>query len=302
MPLSPALALPRCEKLFLNFSAVVVLWIFGSYPALAATEPCQVADQISTIDASRRPDVSMPSSASTGDPVSLSWKVPGSPKNDGSYLIVGFPEPTSFRGDGFVALTPKARAPHSIKSREELARLVVPLTGDLANLNGVATITFFESGMKRLGWTLVEVETTGTDTCRERTLSFGEITIDVGSGKPEILTQDVFDDELPISSYLSNDKRFLIREYASRYEVVRPDTSDALFEHAGTSPRFSYGGRFVSSYDGSGRLEILDILAQKIVFTESEVACGSAPIIILAIGVIIAERGASLEQLVRQSG
>jgi hypothetical protein len=235
-------------KYVLKTSAALALCIISlsstleAAPAQGLLGPCQITDEITKINLSRQPSVAVSKNVSAGDPISLNWSVPKPPQDNASYLIFGFPEATRFRGDGFIALLPNARAPHSLRSRREETRLVVPLTGDLANLRGIATVTFFESGARQIHWAIVDVEPTGQSHCRERIISFGAISVEIGLGKPQIFTQDVFNDDQPMATYVSNDNRFYLREYANRYEVVRSDNGGLLFEHAGQSPRFSHGG------------------------------------------------------------
>jgi len=141
----------------------------------------------------------------------------------------------------------------------------VPLTGSLANTEGSADLFFFERGSKSVAWEIVQLPLTVEARCVETVTARGNFSVDIRYGQPQIVTQDRFAEGQPKSTYRSNDGRFLLLEFADRYQVINKTTGDLLFDHAGTSPRFSHVGRFVTSFDGSHHLEILDVLAQKIV-------------------------------------
>jgi hypothetical protein len=255
-----------------TFAIAALFSVGANSDLLAATDsktpPCRVSEQVTDIESSRQPRISVLNSTLSGDPLSLKWSVPEPRPNGDAYLIIGFPEETRFRGDGFVALQPKARAPRSLKSHEEETRLVVPLTGDLANLNGAAEAIFFESGLKKIQWEIVDIDSAAS--CRETIRAQGEATVTVRLGAPQIFPQNAFEEDQPLRTLTSNDKRFLIREFANRFQVIESVSGNRIFERAGTSPRFSPTGRFVTSNDSSKRFEVSDLLAQKVVFSDSD--------------------------------
>jgi hypothetical protein len=95
------------------------------------------------IDASLRAIVGIPAtSVVTGHTIRIEWEVAGQFFDLDAYLVVGLPEAMRFRGDGFIALPPNARAPRSITSNESTTRLIVPLNFSPASagLFGVPTI------------------------------------------------------------------------------------------------------------------------------------------------------------------
>ena len=183
----------------------------------------------------------------TGEATRLEWEVAGQYHGRDAYLVIGLPEAMRFKGDGFIALPPHARAPRSIKSSEDATRLIVPLTGSLANTKGSADLLFFERGRKSLTWEIVQLPSTGEAHCFETLMAHGRFSVDVRYGQPQIVTQDRFAEGPPKSTYLSNDGRFLLLEFADRYQVINKTTGDLLFDHAGTAPRFSHAGRYVTS-------------------------------------------------------
>jgi hypothetical protein len=243
--------------------------------AQSLAAPCRATAQTINLDPLLRANVRVPAtSAVTGEATQLEWEVSDQFHGQDAYLVVGLPEAMRFQGDGFIALPPNARAPRSIKSSESATRLIVPLTGSLANSKGSADFLFFERGRKSVAWEIVQLPPNGKAHCLETVIARGSFSVDVRYGRPQIVTQDRFAEGPPKSTYLSNDGRFLLLEFANRYQVINKTTGDLLFDHAGTTPRFSHVGRYVTSFDGSHRLEILDVLAQKIVFTTSAIEEG----------------------------
>jgi hypothetical protein len=237
--------------------------------------PCRVSastvDVTPTVEAKIETDAK---AAITGEPISLKWDVRTDSLANDVYLVVELPNAIRFRGDGFVALPPNARAPRSIRTGEGSTRLITPLAAPIANPTGMAELVFFESGVQRVEWQIVQLPPDNVNPCIERTISKGEFSVEVRLGRPQLVTQNHFAVGTPKQTYISNDLRYLLLEFTDRYQVLDQATGDLLFDHGGTSPRFSHVGRFVTSYDGSGRLEILDILAQRIIFTSSAVEQG----------------------------
>jgi caspase domain-containing protein len=243
--------------------------------AQSLAAPCRATARTTNLDPSLRANVSVPAtSVVTGEATKLEWEVAGQFRGRDAYLVIGLPEATRFAGSGFVALPPNARAPRSIRSGESATRLIVPLTGSLANTKGSADLLFFERGRKSVAWEIVHLPLTVEARCLETVTARGSFSVDIRYGQPQIVTQDRFAEGQPKLTYLSNDGRFLLLEFADRYQVINKTTGDLLFDHAGTSPRFSHVGRYVTSFDGSHHLEILDVLAQKIVFTTGAIEEG----------------------------
>jgi hypothetical protein len=222
-----------------------------------------------------QPNVSLGSGAAiTGRPVQLKWDVPPTKQGAERFLVIALPEAVRFGGDGFIALPPNDRAPRSIRSGQDRTRLIVPLSGPLANPKGSATIIFYESGSEQLSWNIVQIHSGTDNTCIEQSVSKGSIDSDVRLGQPHLLTQNRFSEGDPLEVYGSNRDRFLLLQFADRFQILNKKTGDLILDHDGTSAKFSPKGRYVSSNDASGRFQLLDVLAGKIVFKTSAVQEG----------------------------
>jgi hypothetical protein len=255
----------------------LTLATFGNAAAQGSSHlpPCRVTAQETALEASIRPIFKLAGNAATGEPAALEWNISNPSISRDAYLVVALPEAIRLRGNGFIAVPPNARATRSIRSDSDKTRLIVPLTGPLANTKGAAELIFFESGPKRLDWTIVQLPSGESIPCVERVLLRGQLQVDVRLGAPQLVTQNRYPVDSPKSTYVSADSRFLLQEFNDRYQIIDRATGDLLFDHAGTSPRFSQMGRYVTSFGGSHRLEVLDILAQQIIFVSSEIEEGN---------------------------
>jgi hypothetical protein len=106
--------------------------------------------------------------------------------------------------------------------------------------------------------------------CLEHVLASGTFPLDVKLGPAQLISQDRFATGTPKSTYLSPDTRFMLLDFGAIYRLMDRTTGDLLFEHAGAAPRFSHTGRYITSTAGSDRLEVLDILAKKVIFSSSD--------------------------------
>ena len=265
----------RYSQVFIVIYSLLVALAPECAAAQHLTAPCRANARTINLDASLRAIVRiLPTTAVTGRAIQIEWDVGGQFRDWDAYLVVGLPEAMRLQGDGFIALPPNARAPRSIASNESATRLIIPLTGSLANTKGSADLIFFEQGMKSVGWEIVQVPMSSGAPCLESVIARGSFNIDVRYGQPQIVTQDRFAEGLPESTYLSSDGRFLLLQFADRYQLINKATGDIIFDHAGTSPRFSHTGRYVTSFSGSHRVEILDVLAQKIIFATTTIEEG----------------------------
>jgi hypothetical protein len=209
-----------------------------------------------------------------GEPIQLKWHVPPETTDRDRFLIVGFPRNVRFGGEGFVAVTAGARAPHSLRTLVNGVRLVVPLGGENSNLDGSAKIKFFVGGEIKLPWTIVELRSDPGDKCTELVLQSGSLALQGSSGQPELVLQDRFATGSPKSSYVSSDRTLILSEFKDRYQVHDQATGDLLLDRPGTNPRFSPTGRFVTADLASGHTEIVDIRAQRVIYTSDDVDAG----------------------------
>lgn len=217
-------------------------------------------------------------STATGDTAKLEWDIrsiaEGDVRND-AFLIIGLPEAVRLKGEGFIAVPPQARATRSIQSLDGQTRLIVPLTGPLANLKGEATLLFYTSGELQVPWEIVQLRSTSSlSPCTEVVQARGSFEIAVELGPPELVTQNRFAQGRPKAVYESADARFLLLEFSGRYQVLSKESGELIVDQNGTSPRFSPRGRYVTSFEGDRRLHVLDILARKVVFSTTDIEQG----------------------------
>ncbi|MBR0820321.1 caspase family protein [Bradyrhizobium liaoningense] len=257
--------------------SVVILAMVAALLDVAHAEqpaaPCRVNSQKSASDPALKLDVSLDPVAKTGQPSKLSWNVSQSTHSGDLYLIVATPSATRFSGDGFIAVPAGARAPRSIKAHAGQTRLVAPLAGAVANPQGSASILFYATGQQKIDWAIVEISS-GNTLCNETLRAQGSASVNVLSGSPQFVAQDRFATGDPKSSTVSSDGRTVLFEFADRYQVFDKESGDLLVELAGTSPRFSPFGRYISARGGSGRLQIFDVVAQRVIFETDEVLEG----------------------------
>ncbi|MBP1184183.1 caspase domain-containing protein [Methylobacterium sp. PvR107] len=245
--------------------------------------PCRVDEAITQIE----PDINPNIKALDGNPLSgeeskITWNLRDQTLNDDMYLVVAMSELVRFKGEGFVALPPRSRAPRSIKGLEDRTRVVIPVSGHLSNINGVFDVTFYEPGPQVLYWQIVRLPKSETSICKQVTVAHGSLEINVQPGRPQLVTQNRFTEGSPKNIQESDTGRYLLYDYGDRYEVFDAATGDVLVSHAGSSPRFSSRGRYVTSFDGSKRLEIVDIIAQKTIFASSTLEQGDFGGVIVA--------------------
>lgn len=258
----------RYAKIALQLAVIAQSWVlcFGEAHA-KEPQPCRVA-QTST-ETKREVDVAfgIASAAAAGEGVTVSWKVTLPSSAGDRYLIVApSDEGVRFLGEGFAAFTPQARAPRSIKFAENQIRMVIPLSGALSNPTGQAQIRFFRSGEQKVQWAIVEVGEDAERRCTERRLREGASKIVIGLGRIELLPQNKFEKFAAEATYTAPNGRYTLHQGKQRYQIIDEATGDLIVDRAGTKALFSTTGRFVSAHDSAGRLEIIDIMANKTIY------------------------------------
>ncbi len=216
-------------------------------------------------------DFNLPTNVNAGSSIRAHWAVKPIQSQGNRYLVIASPDDRlRFSGEGFFALTPEARAPQSMRFEDKSVRVIVPLSGALANPAGSADIFFYHSGSQPIRWAIIEVGKDETQRCIERILRSGETQVTVNFGLPELLPQNRFDNFVSESTFVSTNGRFLLHQGKQRYRIVDRVTGDLLLDRSGTKPHFSPTGRFLSALDDAGRLEIIDLVANRSIHRTSE--------------------------------
>ncbi|TYL92736.1 caspase family protein [Bradyrhizobium rifense] len=252
----------------MKLAIATVLSFFFVQSAAAVPAECRATSGADKIDSTLHAAVTIRNDARTGQPSTLSWQISKSPELRDSFLVVGFPGTTRFGGDGFVALPPTARAPRSIRAYEEKTRLIVPLSSSTPSTTGSAKIIFYNAGATKITWSIVGLPPRGAPPpCVEANFLNGILDVQVTSGPPQFVAQDRFSSGDPKFTFVSNHSKFLLSVFQDRYQVIEKNTGDLVLERAGREPRFSPSGRYLTARGGSGRLEVVDLLIQQVVFT-----------------------------------
>ena len=189
------------------------------------------------------------------------------------YLVFGFPEAVRFNGSGFLALTPTARAPRSIRAETGATRLIVPVAGAFSNRQGNAQVQFFSVGSFDIHWSIVEL-VPNRATCTETTVASGSLRLMVSEGSPEIVLQDRFAAGLPKAFYRTASGHSTLSVFDNRYQIKDVATGDLLLDRAGKNPRLSPTGRYVTAEFEDDRIEIVDILAQRVIYKTDDIEAG----------------------------
>ena len=160
-------------------------------------------------------------------------------------------------GADFMAFATGAKGPHGLAHGNGSARALVPLhrVTDTAT-SGEISVRPYARGIQTIAWAVV---TAGT--CGERVLSRGERSIEVAVGPPEIVVQDRFATDAPITRTRSPAGTRVVRLQGPLRDSRRCDRRQNL-ERPGTSPAFSPTGRFVAArHTSRGDIEVFDLVS-----------------------------------------
>jgi hypothetical protein len=243
--------------------------IYVTHKSHAATsELCRVESQVSQ-QADNLPISLSSESAIAGAPAVLKWTAETSSIRGDQYLVVNFPDAVRFRGTGFAAFTAGARAPRSIKFGADRVRLIAALSGELKNPVGEAGVIYYQSGPSEIEWAVVNVAPDGGGKCIETVLKIGAIALQVGLGRPELVSLNRFDQFKGEKRFRSPNGKDILYTEAGRFQL-RNGAGDLVLERAGTEPSFSETGRFLSFLNSAGRLEITDTITNSAVYVTSD--------------------------------
>ncbi|TFF22892.1 hypothetical protein E3C22_10570 [Jiella endophytica] len=179
-----------------------------------------------------------------GDKASIAWARGRFPEREPVFLMVSFSEPVRLGGEAFYGLLPNARAAFDIAWNRDRTRAVVPLFGRKVPTSGTLAVAPLFAGDVAVDWTVV-----GYDGCniREAPEGRGRAILRVSAaGKPQIVVNDPTDLGTPNGVLASPDGTRRIVVYKDRFRLLDTATGAELLERAGTDPRFSPTGRFVT--------------------------------------------------------
>ncbi len=171
----------------------------------------------------------------------FTWKTSGAPPLGPAYLVLATDAPARFRGTGFYALTPEAKAPFRIKQFLKDTRVIIPLHVKGTPQNGEIKIRPLIAGPLKVSAAII-----GYTQCGENPdpapIAF-DMTVEPGA--PEIVIADRFDLAKPDQIIASPDGTRRIEIYGPRYHLIDAATGALLADDIGTEPRFSPTGRFI---------------------------------------------------------
>jgi hypothetical protein len=260
---------PWLPTLLCRALSLTALFFFAGVMRTAAQSaaPCRAEMTINASGLAASWQFQLPTSVTAGQPIKARWSVKSIEAPGDRYLVIAsIDDGVRFSGEGFLALTAEARAPRSMRFGEKNIRMIVPLSGPFANPEGSADIFFYHSGSQSIRWALIEVGEDDGHRCVERLVRSGERKITVGFGGIELVPQNRFDKFVSETTFISANGNFVLHQGTQRYQIIDRVTGDLLLDRAGTKPHFSPTGRFLSALDDAGRLEIIDLVANKSIY------------------------------------
>src|SRR5690606_38760362 len=116
-----------------------------------------------------------------------------------------------FSGDGAIALAPGERAPHEIPYRIEAMRLAIPLHAGADKAGGLSVIPYV-TGSMAMEWAIA-VASEG----ELRVLEGGSLRVDLASGMPKIVVQDVYAVEWPLETVASTSGDYRLDVFSGHF-------------------------------------------------------------------------------------
>jgi Flp pilus assembly protein TadD len=218
-----------------------------------------------------------------GDPINLEWQAvyrTAAQCKAPVYLIVDTEQEFRASGNGFIAFPPGVPGPFGIAHEVTKFRIFVPLHAGVGQKVGQLSLHFFREGTASANWTVVEVPRLFDDSEFAEDydgkapieLARGALPLefDIASGEPEILVRDRFSTELPVKMVAAPDGVRQMQIFKEFYRVVDGASGDLVFERSGMAPNFSPSGRFIAAFAEGGGLEIVDLVAEKVIFQSAE--------------------------------
>lgn len=198
-----------------------------------------------------------------GDMVKVRWSRGDLPKHRVPvYLMISTKTPVRFKGNGFYALLPNAKAAFDIPTYKNTTRAIVPLYGKGVATSGVINIKPILAEKLELNWSVVGyTRKCGKTHASENT----PIEIAVRTGTPRIVVDDPFSLKKPKERFISPDGERILEVFEGHYRVVNKTGSVLVATRQGVKPRFTPTGRFVTAYLAE-EIEAIDVLSGDVAF------------------------------------
>jgi caspase domain-containing protein len=180
--------------------------------------------------------------------ISVQWSFESRPPQDVPlYFIVGTKAAVRFVGLGFMALSEDAAGPSHVRIGAGQTRAVVPLHNPTAQLTGSISIKPLRAGEIEFTWSFVAA----TD-CGEHLIAQGKsATTVVSPGARRMVIQNLYDLESPDQIVLSNNGKYRLHVFPTRFRVFDVSSGALIIESQGRDPNFSPTSRFLAAYSGA---------------------------------------------------
>lgn len=180
-----------------------------------------------------------------GEELEIKWSQGALPhKRIPVYLMISSKSPVRFRGKGFYALSPNAKAAFDIATFKDTTRAIVPLYGKGVPEAGTVNILPVIAEPLELNWSVVGyTRKCGNTHASENT----PININVRAGTPRIVIDDPFSLVRPKLRYISPDKSRILEIYQDFFRLKDSENGNIITHHQGKEPRFSPTGRFFTA-------------------------------------------------------
>ncbi len=213
--------------------------------------------------------VRVPESARSGGPFTLEWTSTAPACTAPHYLLIALPERTRFSGDGAIALAPGERAPHDISYRMEAMRLAIPLHVG-ANPDGALSVIPYVAGSMAIEWAVAVIGEDGS-----RVLEGGNLHLNLTSGVPKIVVQDVYAAEWPLETVASASGDYRLDIFSGHFRVTDTATGALVLAAEGYRPGFSPTSRFLHVFgEKSSQFRLFDLHAETMVIDLDRAGAG----------------------------
>lgn len=213
--------------------------------------------------------VRAPERARSGEPFTLEWASTAPACDAPHYLLVALPERVRFSGDGAIALAPGERAPHDIPYRTEAMRLAIPLYAG-ADPNGALSVIPYVAGSMAMEWAVAVIGEDGF-----RVLEGRSLRLDLTSGAPKIVVQDVYAAEWPLETVASASGDYRLDIFSGHFRVTDTATGALVLAAEGYRPGFSPTSRFLHVFgEKSSQFRVFDLHAETMVIDLDRAGAG----------------------------
>lgn len=213
--------------------------------------------------------VRTPENARSGEPLTLEWTSAAPACAAPHYLMVVLPERVRFSGDGAIALAPGERAPHDIPYRTEAMRLAIPLHAG-ADPEGALSVIPYVAGSMAMEWAVAVAGEGGP-----RVLEGESLRLDLASGAPKIVVQDVYAAEWPLETVASASGDYRLDIFSGHFRVTDTATGALVLAAEGYRPGFSPTSRFLHVFgEKSSQFRVFDLHAETMVIDLDRAGAG----------------------------